>query len=162
MADEPHVIRGIDWKATFPFVSLFRGFRVAIHPSKLILALIALLLIFLGGKFLDACWPAKYRAVPNELEIYGMSYTSVVPETDFVAARDRERTAIEAAYNARLEEINKKGGGLSDLKWSIQKQRDDSVKAARDAWDKDPKKESNEAKTELNRRIAGAYAMAAV
>ena len=35
MADEPHVIRGIDWKETFPFITLFRGFRVAIHPSKL-------------------------------------------------------------------------------------------------------------------------------
>ena len=62
MADEPQVIRGIDWKATFPFVSLFRGFRVAIHPSKLILALVALMLIYFGGKVLDGIWPRDYRA----------------------------------------------------------------------------------------------------
>ena len=59
MADEPQVIRGIDWKATFPFVSLFRGFRVAIHPSKLILALAALVLIFFGGKLLDEGRPHR-------------------------------------------------------------------------------------------------------
>ena len=32
MADESHVIRGIDWKTTFPFTQIFRSFRIAIHP----------------------------------------------------------------------------------------------------------------------------------
>ena len=40
MADESHVIRGINWRETFPFTQIFRAFRVAIHPTKLILALV--------------------------------------------------------------------------------------------------------------------------
>ena len=75
MADEPQVIRGIDWRSTFPFTLIFRSFRVAIHPSKLFLALLALVLIYGGGRLLDGVWnlwPA-YRAVPNEMLIYERS-----------------------------------------------------------------------------------------
>src|SRR3954447_26119204 len=100
MADEAQVIRGIDWKATFPFVSLFRGFRVAIHPSKLILALVALMLIFFGGKALDAIWPASQSAVPDELGLYGISHGSIKPSDDFTARRLARRKEIEAAHNA--------------------------------------------------------------
>src|SRR3954471_20208019 len=64
MADESHVIRGINWRETFPFTQIFRAFRVAIHPTKLILALAALLCIYLGGRVLDALWPVEHRAVP--------------------------------------------------------------------------------------------------
>ena len=45
MADEPLsssqplVLRGINWRETFPFTHIFRGFRIAIHPSKLMLGL---------------------------------------------------------------------------------------------------------------------------
>ena len=91
MADEPLVVRGIDWKATFPFVSLFRGFRVAIHPSKLILALVALMLIYFGGKVLDGIWPRDYRAVPAELEILvtevGMTPLQAITSATGAAAR---------------------------------------------------------------------------
>ena len=45
MADEPQQIRGINWRETFPFTHLFRAFRVAVHPSKLMLGLIALLIL---------------------------------------------------------------------------------------------------------------------
>ena len=99
MADEPQVIRGIDWKSTFPFVGLFRGFRVAIHPSKLILALVALILIFFGGKFLDAIWPDNYRAVPNELELYARSSESVNPASDFRSAGQRRTTPSSRITN---------------------------------------------------------------
>ena len=56
MADQqPHsnVVRWIDYKATFPFVQLFRGFRLAIDPSKIALALSLLLLLYIGGRLLD-------------------------------------------------------------------------------------------------------------
>ena len=57
MAEET-VVRGINWKETFPFTLIFRSFRIAIHPSKLVLALLALLAIYCGGRLLDAIWPA--------------------------------------------------------------------------------------------------------
>ena len=42
MADEqPQTIRAIHWRDVFPFLNLFRAFRVAIHPSKLVLGLTA-------------------------------------------------------------------------------------------------------------------------
>src|SRR3982751_6931604 len=110
MADEPQVIRGIDWKATFPFVSLFRGFRVAIHPSKLILALVALALIYFGGKLLDAIWPADYRAVPGELRLYEASQTSANPTAEFRESRAAARQRVVDDYKGRLRAINKENG----------------------------------------------------
>jgi len=61
MADESHVIRGINWRETFPFTQIFRAFRVAIHPTKLIIALIALLALYAGGRVLDVIWPVQYQ-----------------------------------------------------------------------------------------------------
>ncbi|MBC7785789.1 MAG: hypothetical protein H7144_18330 [Burkholderiales bacterium] len=73
MADNAHTLRGIDYKAAFPFVHLFRGFRLAIDPSKLVLALGALLLLYLGGRALDAIWPNEHRAGTGEIEAYDRS-----------------------------------------------------------------------------------------
>src|SRR3954452_15321363 len=122
MADEPQVIRGIDWKATFPFVSLFRGFRVAIHPSKLILALVALMLIYFGGKLLDSIWPADYRAVPGELRLYDASQTNPNPSAEFRERRAAARAGVIEEHKARLRAINKENGSLGDIKWAINDQ----------------------------------------
>jgi hypothetical protein len=64
MADESHVIRGVNWRETFPFTTIFRAFRVAIHPTKLMLALMALLALYAGGRLLDSMWPVQSRAIP--------------------------------------------------------------------------------------------------
>ena len=61
MADEPQLIRGFDWKNTFPFTLIFKSFRVAIHPSKLVLALMALLLLYFGGRLMDLLWLDRYK-----------------------------------------------------------------------------------------------------
>jgi hypothetical protein len=66
MADEVQTIRAINWREVLPFTHLFRAFRIAIHPSKLLLALAALLLVYLGGRVLDGVWMDKYRAAPYE------------------------------------------------------------------------------------------------
>jgi hypothetical protein len=139
MADEPQVIRGIDWKATFPFVSLFRGFRVAIHPSKLILALVALMLIYFGGKVLDGIWPRDYRAVPNELDIYGASHVSVSPAETFKQKRWEVRAAVISAHKARLAQIPtsyKSRDDLNDYEWWVKQRLDQQVKDIRDGYDK--------------------------
>ena len=60
MADEAQTIRSINWREVFPFTNLFKAFRVAVHPSKLVLALTALLLIYFGGLLLDQVWPNKH------------------------------------------------------------------------------------------------------
>jgi hypothetical protein len=125
--DQTHVIRGIHWRETFPFTHIFRSFLVAIHPSKLVLALVAILLLYLGGRMLDVMWPLKYRGVPNEIEVYEQARSArmaganlepaeppnplrAVAETahpaaqDFRAMRKAKRDAIEADYVQMLEQ----------------------------------------------------------
>lgn len=70
MADDVHTVRAIDYRATFPFISIFRAFRVATDPTKLGLSLVGLLLLYIGGRTLDAVWPDSQRAVPREVELY--------------------------------------------------------------------------------------------
>ena len=66
MADEVQTIRAINWREVLPFTHLFRAFRIAIHPSKLLLALAALLLVYLGGRVLDGVWMDKHKVAPYE------------------------------------------------------------------------------------------------
>src|SRR5258706_13315221 len=80
--DSSNVIRGINWRETFPFTQIFRAFRVAIPPTKLILALVALLALYAGGRILDTMWPVQSRAVP--------AVAGVVPATAAEMAADRE------------------------------------------------------------------------
>jgi len=47
------MLEKINWREVFPFVHLFRTFRLAIHPSKLAFALSAVLICYMGGRFLD-------------------------------------------------------------------------------------------------------------
>jgi hypothetical protein len=65
MADEAQTVRSINWREVFPFTNLFKAFRVAVHPSKLVLALTALLAIYFGGRIMDVCWPAKHMVQPE-------------------------------------------------------------------------------------------------
>src|SRR5438552_4088433 len=115
MADDPRLIRGIDFKSALPFTLIFRSFRVAVHPSKLILALLALLLIYGGGWLMDGMTPASSCAVPEELSIYGTSWTGANPAEYFQNLRTLEQRATEQAYQARRVEIGKPNGNLDDI-----------------------------------------------
>ena len=105
MADEPQQIRGINWRETFPFTHLFRAFRIAVHPSKLMLGLIALLALYACGRVLDGVWSPRHLAVPNEIYDYQTISDSGGSSADFEAERLRKREEIEARYAARLGEL---------------------------------------------------------
>ena len=108
MAEDAHVLRGINWRETFPFTHIFRSFRVAIHPSKLILALLALLSLYAGGRVLDGLWPAQDRAValeprvrgagevapPSEVALYASTIAHAQTRT-FAEERASERSQVE-------------------------------------------------------------------
>jgi hypothetical protein len=69
MADEQHVVRAISWKEAFGFTYLFRTFKIATHPSKIILALVAIGLTVLLGRFvMDPLWTLSdsNRVAPGE------------------------------------------------------------------------------------------------
>src|SRR5688572_24696922 len=101
MAADPLVIRGINWRETFPFTNIFRAFRVALHPSKLVLALLALLTLYLGGRILDMLWFSKHRAVPAEIALYQRA-----PDAkSFADARVEARKGVTDEYSGLLRRV---------------------------------------------------------
>jgi hypothetical protein len=135
MADEPQVVRGIDWKSTFPFTQIFRSFRIAIHPSKLVLALLALVLIYLGGTLLDGIWPAEHRAMIGEIDAYKQMRFEDRGQRDFAAERKDERDRQKRRLEAELARIGKPGGDLDDIQWRIKDDRDKQVQEIRREYD---------------------------
>jgi hypothetical protein len=101
----PASLQHVDWKEAFPFTHLFHGFRLAIHPSKLLLALAAVLLIYAGSRALDGLWsllPDRHQPVVGEVELYDA--TRPVPQT-FAEQRgqlrettDRERQRLARTF----------------------------------------------------------------
>jgi len=49
-------VQGIDWGRALEFVHLFRAFRLAINPAKILIALMAIMLIYGAGRAFDAVW----------------------------------------------------------------------------------------------------------
>lgn len=97
MAEEPQVIRGIDWREAFPFTHIFRAFRIAIHPSKLVLAFLALTSLYLGGRVLDGLWPAQHRAMPGEIQRYEQAGSAQSFQDQKQRIRERARE-VAAGY----------------------------------------------------------------
>lgn len=58
MPDSAHRVRleGVDFSTAFPTLRLFDSFRMALQPTKLLLGLLMLLLIYFGGVGLDFVW----------------------------------------------------------------------------------------------------------
>jgi hypothetical protein len=77
MADEGVTVRDINWRETFPFTHLFRAFRVAVHPSKLVIALVALGCLWCGGLILDALWPSRFDVTADQrTQLWGVEATA--------------------------------------------------------------------------------------
>src|SRR5437763_978648 len=55
-------VSGLHWQNVFEFTHLFRGFRLAINPAKLMIALGAIFMIYIAGRAFDFAWgPQVYR-----------------------------------------------------------------------------------------------------
>jgi hypothetical protein len=142
MADEPLTVRAINWRQTFPFINLFRAFRVAVHPSKIVLALVALILLYVGGQVLDLLWPMQYRAIPDEVALYDQFNSTAKPEQKFTDIRRAYRDQIEAAYAQQLQKLHvetdpevalrqaRDGADLSLVKNKLIQDRNQAVKTA--------------------------------
>jgi hypothetical protein len=136
MAEESHLVRSFNWKDIFPFIVIFRGFRIAIHPSKMVLALIALALVYGGGNFLDLVWPSQQRAVANEIGEYELSRTGLDPDKFFADLRTQQIDAQQADLRTALSAIGKPDGTIDDLKYKILQDRDAAVRAAQAEYDR--------------------------
>jgi len=57
MIDEQNEVRRINWNEVFSFTHIFKGFKMAIQPSKMLLALAVIVLIYVWGAWvLDTVW----------------------------------------------------------------------------------------------------------
>ncbi|MDH3583291.1 MAG: hypothetical protein OER86_03665 [Phycisphaerae bacterium] len=50
------IVKRVDYQTTFRFTRLFECFRLAINPSRLLLALLFIVLVYIGGRVLDGLW----------------------------------------------------------------------------------------------------------
>jgi len=67
--DRGVTMRGIDWRQTLHFTELFRGFRIATQPGKIMTALLLVILMFVVGWVLDGLVGGQ-RVVPGEFNMY--------------------------------------------------------------------------------------------
>jgi hypothetical protein len=151
MADDAQTIRAIHWREVFPFTHIFRAFRIAVHPSKLVLGLLALLTLYTGGRILDGLWPTNSLAVPGEIvghQRYRESLAmggDAAPPTSFPEMRDammrsnREEYAFlllnrkAAPDRAKAEQMSADWSGKSELEARISEERATALKAAEDS-----------------------------
>src|SRR5688572_9349935 len=100
MADGVQRVRveGADWVALLPFLRIFRSFRMALQPAKLLTALLLIVLLFLTGWVLDAIrGPAVY---PDEIAQYAATSDEV-----FAAWRANREEWVQAQLHRQTRGI---------------------------------------------------------
>ncbi len=122
MPDDQQELRRINWSECFPFTNIFRTFRLAIHPSKLLLALVGLFLTYGVGRLLDVVWCAAGTDV-----LYG-EIAHFHRHADFSAWHKEYRNEINAKLVQQLIYIEKKAEP-DESKWSDPKKLEEQVKA---------------------------------
>ena len=95
MADDAHEIRRINWGECFGFLHLFRAFRLALSPQRLLLAFAGLAAIYLVGRAMDLVWMQNARPVViagstggpgDEFQIFLASGGDVARARDLITA----------------------------------------------------------------------------
>ena len=116
MAEEQQEIRRVNWAEVFTFTQIFKGFRMAIHPSKLLLALAAIVLVLAVGWALDGIW-GLFNRYANPQEV--LAYVSTSPRQferqldQWVQSRPERAADLRAAV---LNESQGQGRYLGKLR----------------------------------------------
>jgi len=97
-----NAVRSIHWREVFPFLHIFRAFRIAVHPSKLALGLLALLALYAGGRILDAVWPESFKPNYDEAIAYERFSAEPQPSGTFQDRIDSRRHEMQDAYADKL------------------------------------------------------------
>lgn len=111
--NQPVVIQRIDYAHAFRFTRIFEGFRIAIHPSRMLMALLLILGVYLGGRMLDVMWGRQ--VVPGEFEQYAMVddkkfgtwYERYAPVEDVAPEDDPRKGIFDTALSAKLDLFEK-------------------------------------------------------
>jgi hypothetical protein len=99
MAEDQQELRRVNWNEVFDFTHIFKCFRMAIHPSKLLLALAVLVIVYLAGRVMDPIWSVTgQRAMPGEIGLYANSSSAKFETTKsgWLDGRDRQAAALAA------------------------------------------------------------------
>ncbi len=104
-------VQAVNWQNVLDFTHLFRGFRLAINPAKLMMALLAIMLIYAGGRLFDAVWGPQVFA--NEISSFG-----TMPSDSF----QRRQASALLSRSERLNSL------LSDAQLYDHSLTDDRVK----------------------------------
>jgi hypothetical protein len=108
MADEQSEIRRVKWDEVFSFVHLFKSGWAALQPAKLILALAAILLLYVTGQVMGWLWGVcGQTARHNEICLFATE-NPVKFKADQARWKDSERqgSALALARDARDERKN--------------------------------------------------------
>ncbi len=124
MADDARVVQGIDWRRTFPFTHIFRSFRIAIHPSKLLLALLGLVLLYVGGRVLDGVWRHFAHESQAHYEVTTLGTSDEI--------RVYENTYTRSEYKLQVDELHDRRGLFATFFEYEIAQIDGVVKSVRD------------------------------
>jgi hypothetical protein len=102
MADEQHELRHVNWNEVFDFTHIFKSFRMAIHPSKLLLAVAAIVVVYLAGRVMDLVWSRLgQRAMPGEIGVYADSSASKFQQIKDGWDKQRNQRAAELVAATR-------------------------------------------------------------
>ncbi|MEM8873317.1 MAG: hypothetical protein AAGD32_03565 [Planctomycetota bacterium] len=151
------LVHGIDWPNLFPFTRLFRAFGVAAQPSMLILALAAILTLYVFGQALDAAWYyVSDRVVPGEVELFH----ETAGGDNFEAALETKRESIRNHYEAYQRSVNAgnpEGVSLDAMRDASIERRDNAIAAAERALDGVSDERRADAERLFDRRVQDAY-----
>ena len=103
MADQKFSLGDINWRTSLPFTNLFRAFRIAAHPAKLVLAMMGIILIYIGGRALDASWSRDWveTGASRRASIIQQIYPATARQP-FEAFLHDEMNLLNASVNATV------------------------------------------------------------
>ena len=115
MADEQHEMRRINWTQVFSATHIFKSFKMAIHPSKLALALAAVIIIFCTGWVMDGIWElCDQRASEDEISAYFQQSAEQFAKRKSEWREDRVNSAAQF-----VQELQGQKNELSGFKMKI-------------------------------------------
>jgi hypothetical protein len=125
MPETEHSLRSISWSECFPFTNIFRTFRLAAQPGKLVLALAILIITFAWGCVLDALWSAAGYA-PLVGEVHG--YPAVV---DYQSWRNAYAGQKDDALVSFMTQVLKSSRSPEEIAKEIKSDRETALQNAR-------------------------------
>lgn len=78
--DSGNTLAGVDWPLLFPWLLLFRSFRVAIGASVLAVATLGALATPMGWRLLEPIYPSAEASAPEQAELPAVNITQLPPQ----------------------------------------------------------------------------------